>query len=468
MARLPQPGSDQGAWGDILNDFLVQSHNANGSLKDISQSNVTNLTSDLAAKANASDVTASLAAKADLSAGVVPVGQLPASLQPQALTTKITSAISGSARVAFLGDSITAFDSSAGYSYHRILTGLLNTRVDHVGAFATGGFTLTQIRETHLPQVLALNPLPTLVFICGATNDIGGGGYNESASRAVLLDMITTLKANGIQPGLWAPPPRDDSTTVNANVQRWSAWVRMLAHENGYPLIDAHAALVDEATGLYKSDMRLDNTHPSIKGHYAIAIKAASDGALQQVLPAPRMHLLQSILDSTSMFPAPARALFMAGVDGGGRPTGWSEYTAGSHTGTIVTSTAIPGNWLEISRAASAGGAGGGYQFDISTGFAPGDRIMLSFAYDMIADEMRTGFFMVPSLQMRTAGGVTRSTSKHASLGGTHSGVLSDVLVVPSDAASIRVNLGVGGTPTIDSRVRIGQVTLLNLTALGL
>ncbi|GAC50989.1 hypothetical protein [Gordonia aichiensis] len=34
MARLPQPGSDSGKWGDILNDYLSQSHNSDGTLKD--------------------------------------------------------------------------------------------------------------------------------------------------------------------------------------------------------------------------------------------------------------------------------------------------------------------------------------------------------------------------------------------------------------------------------------------------
>ena len=33
MARLPQPGGDDGSWGSILNDFLSQSHAADGSLK---------------------------------------------------------------------------------------------------------------------------------------------------------------------------------------------------------------------------------------------------------------------------------------------------------------------------------------------------------------------------------------------------------------------------------------------------
>lgn len=34
MARLPTPGSDSGTWGDVLNDFLSQSHNTDGTLKD--------------------------------------------------------------------------------------------------------------------------------------------------------------------------------------------------------------------------------------------------------------------------------------------------------------------------------------------------------------------------------------------------------------------------------------------------
>jgi hypothetical protein len=33
MARLPIPGQDDGAWGDILNDFLAVEHNTDGSLK---------------------------------------------------------------------------------------------------------------------------------------------------------------------------------------------------------------------------------------------------------------------------------------------------------------------------------------------------------------------------------------------------------------------------------------------------
>src|SRR5205814_7201009 len=33
VARLPVPGHDDGTWGDILNDFLNQAHNSDGSIK---------------------------------------------------------------------------------------------------------------------------------------------------------------------------------------------------------------------------------------------------------------------------------------------------------------------------------------------------------------------------------------------------------------------------------------------------
>lgn len=33
MPRLPNPGSDSGTWGNILNEFLEVSHNSDGTLK---------------------------------------------------------------------------------------------------------------------------------------------------------------------------------------------------------------------------------------------------------------------------------------------------------------------------------------------------------------------------------------------------------------------------------------------------
>lgn len=71
MARLPQPGSDAGTWGGVLNDYLSQSHNADGSLKT---SAVSSAGAELTSNKGQSNGYAGLDAN-----GLVPVSQLPAS-----------------------------------------------------------------------------------------------------------------------------------------------------------------------------------------------------------------------------------------------------------------------------------------------------------------------------------------------------------------------------------------------------
>jgi hypothetical protein len=67
MARLPNPGSDDGTWGTILNDFLSQSLDGGGNLKSnvvsasqvadgaLPQAKIQNLASDLANKVDTAD-----------------------------------------------------------------------------------------------------------------------------------------------------------------------------------------------------------------------------------------------------------------------------------------------------------------------------------------------------------------------------------------------------------------------------
>lgn len=66
MARLPIPGSDDDTWGDILNDYLGQAHNSDGTAKDASTTTkgVVQLAGDLSGTAAAPTVPG-LASKAD-------------------------------------------------------------------------------------------------------------------------------------------------------------------------------------------------------------------------------------------------------------------------------------------------------------------------------------------------------------------------------------------------------------------
>jgi len=70
MARLPQPGSDDGTWGDILNDFLSVEHNADGTLKSSgSLASKADDTAVLKKASNLSDVASSVTARTNLGLG---------------------------------------------------------------------------------------------------------------------------------------------------------------------------------------------------------------------------------------------------------------------------------------------------------------------------------------------------------------------------------------------------------------
>lgn len=70
MARLPVPGSDQGEWGTILNEYLSQAHDIEGDLKAGSVTNETVAPGANIAQSKVQGLTASLNAKVGTSGGV--------------------------------------------------------------------------------------------------------------------------------------------------------------------------------------------------------------------------------------------------------------------------------------------------------------------------------------------------------------------------------------------------------------
>lgn len=80
MARLPRPGSDAGQWGGILNDFLAQAHNTDGSLRAGSVGTAQIKDNSVTVAKIASAGVANGVALLD-SQGRVPLSQLPTDLQ---------------------------------------------------------------------------------------------------------------------------------------------------------------------------------------------------------------------------------------------------------------------------------------------------------------------------------------------------------------------------------------------------
>lgn len=368
-------------------------------------------------------------------------------------------------KISFLGESIATYNISAPDAFPYHLCALAGGRLINYGVYGTGGITLAQIESTYLPSVLALDPLPDFCVIAGITNDIGTG-VAAATSRTIVARIAETLATAGIEPVMWKAPPRSDSTAANEATREWNAWVGFYAADNGYKIIDGWSPVVDPATGLYLSGYNIDSVHPSIKGHQAIGQAAAESGDFSTLPAGVPFLTTDDHAGGPNLVDPSGRLIFTDGVDGGGRPQGWAEYSP-YHTGAVVTDSSIPGNWWQISRLASEGAGGGGYQKDITTGFSEGDLIYMAARFDMVCDDDAAGIRPGLFFQFR-ASGVAIATIHLLGSGGTFASVASRMARVPAGTDTIRLEMNISSAaPTIDSSVKYGQLTILNLTDLG-
>lgn len=132
-------------------------------------------------------------------------------------------------------------------------------------------------------DVLDLAPRAVVIKSCS----IGfRPGVNDEGSRRAYLDMLAQAETAGIQPILATCLPvradgnvayRSDGSTVdggiNGRMRPFNQWLRDLAAERGYPLIDFFAALAD-ADGFLPPELAVDDIHPNEKG-YAIMTETA-------------------------------------------------------------------------------------------------------------------------------------------------------------------------------------------------
>jgi hypothetical protein len=376
------------------------------------------------------------------------------------------------AGIAFLHDSIGGFNSATGQAWHRIACPLSMGRLQWRGGFGSSGFTLAQIRDTHLSQVLALNPRPGAVAICGGTNDTGSSAYDEAASRAVLLDIIDKLIAAGITPVLWTLPPRDDSAAVNILVQRWNVWVRGLAGARHFPLIDAHSVLVDPATGLYRSEYKQDDVHPGRVGHFALGKAIGTDARFLAHFPTNGVYLSASKGADPSMI-APAARFFDAGTNGNGVPANWGGVGLPTEaTGSIVAGdSTIRGSWYRFSKTVASTAAQAFIRAEVLPGastYQTGDRVAWVVRFRANAQEDGSGASAYIALTGLTASAVVASTTVYSAGGENLDGIAYMELPITDTMVKLRAEVGIVGKPTVDSWIQYAQPTLINLTKLGL
>lgn len=273
MARLPHPGGDNGDWGSILNDYLNQSHKADGTIKDgavtastIAQNSVTNaaLTDNSVDERVITDgsITETLLASAVQTKLNAPIAIADGSVTKTKLTADVQSSISkaDNARslfaplvspnsIAIMGDSIgfnnkystgtpavngyvTAYDGDKGFLNWALA--YLNGRMTLKANVSVSG-TRTDQWISAGQHTAIVSAAPTWCVIVAPTND-REQGVSLATSKSNYLTIITTLRDAGIKVLLLGLLPESagsvGTTFTQAKIDytiNWNYWIKTLA-----------------------------------------------------------------------------------------------------------------------------------------------------------------------------------------------------------------------------------------------
>lgn len=449
MARLPQPGGDQGNWGEILNDYLSQSHATNGQLKTnsvgssqiqddavqakhiapgavtksaIGLGNVDN-TSDtdkpistathtsLNAKLNTTDLDEQVAAKINDAT----------SATAGALTAKLSQPMT----MAVLGDSLTeqggeladyqggpVLDSRP-YAPWLWLNALLGWPFTLLGNFGIGGQTTSQILS-RLDSVLALNP--GWLHVLMGTNNMGvtGGLAQAKADWTTLLDRCARrsmiVVGSTIPPRLgssWSGTQRDDTLALNQ-------WLSQQARSRGgFVLYDGFAAVADGAGSnfralVYGRNPTSDGVHLSSAGAYAVAkvgvavLRPLIRASVPYANPTPGANLLVR----------PRPGLY---AEGNAVPASWTA--GGASAGSAVYSDVDRidgfGTWKQVIVP-----VGGSMSLNtnviLGSSLVVGEAIQAVIEYDVSAIDATTGSNTRVALAVKAWNGTAYTTARYA------------------------------------------------------
>lgn len=326
-------------------------------------------------------------------------------------------------------------------------------------------------------DVIAKDPDRCMVLL-GTNNTNQASPTLAATMTAYEDDLILPLLRARIEPIVCTVPPRNTVRTTDLPTYRrqatWNAFVRRIASKYRLPLLDTYRAVADPTTGDYRAGYSDDGLHWNAVGGRAVADFALT--ALDRVMPPQTRVPLE--LDRYAPLNLATSPLFLDGLgsgSGGLYPSGWNGPTTG-----VTVSIVDPvggdgleaGKWLKVAKTAGTSANVNNIRTlaALSTAGNPvagGDRIAFGFRFQIA--NVTGGAYVHANLRFRDSSGVDLkslfplSTFSQAIPSGA---VWIEALAPATGLDSIRFDLSLSSAGTID--VSIGQVTLLNLTALGI
>ena len=215
------------------------------------------------------------------------------------------------ARVAFIGDSITAsvnFTARVAAFYVRHLPHL---GVTFKNAGVSGGSANSALLY-YDASVASFHPTHALIMLGVNDSDRDALNLADETQRTARLDaahtryvtrmneLIDRLECDGVSVALCTPAPYAEYVVTDqtplpggyALIRRYAETVRSMARERGLPLVDFHAALSEYY--LCETIYNPDHVHPNDRGHHLMAGCILSS---QGLTPEPYRALAEELSD---------------------------------------------------------------------------------------------------------------------------------------------------------------------------
>jgi len=332
-----------------------------------------------------------------------------------------------------------------------------NQRILRWGNLGADGETTAQILA-RVDDVIALRPARCVVY--GGTNDVIAQ-YSTATIMANLTALYRTLRGAGIEPiactilPIYLPA---FETTYRAAIQKLNANIAYYAQTNGMHLLDLYGASVDPTTGDFIDGYDTDGEHPHGTG--AGVLGALMAEKLAPLYPEVYPWFSSCGTDASNFI---TNGLFLTDSNADGIADNWSKSGATPTASLVAESGVIVGNWQQLVWA-SPGQTVLQQNITRSNVGAIGDRIAFG---GRVQYETSSGMWCYVTLSFYDA-----TPTKISSLYPLNNwsepitdGAFWMVTEIPANTNLIQIIIGNGATQT--GTLRVGQLTLRNLTTLG-
>lgn len=364
-----------------------------------------------------------------------------------------------------IGDSIVENGRSVGNSYNARCWGAHAMLISKglyrfSGQSATGGYTVTQVLNTHLPVAIAAQPTFCVVF-CGR-NDINTNVDVNAITIPAFKSIFEQLSENGITPVICTMAAQGKDSSENSEAQKLSyatvnEFLRTYAEENNLPFVDMATPTTDPLTDKWYEGYSVDVSHPNPVGCKVMG-QALADSIEKWLNPIkPRLAFkISTPSNSDNKLENP---IFVESAIGT-LPTGWTLDLGAPENAVVVDDTDFLGNGFRLGTAVNSSTAHKTISVTAGDKMAFSLRAKASFTGDPEGTNAAgVSFFVVSGNDVAATTGFLAGVRTWKS--SIEDGVFYYEFTVPSGVTQVTI-----GLTAVNSILTVGQCGLFEISTL--